>query len=51
MPRFVALVAVAASLFATLVGCGTHEPAEVSPAALDEHRVQMEEISARERGG
>lgn len=51
MSRFVVLFAVAASLLATLVGCGTHEPPEVSPAALEEHRVQMEEISARERGG
>jgi hypothetical protein len=51
MSRFVVAFAVAGSLLATLVGCGAHEPAEISPAALEEHRVQMEEISARERGG
>lgn len=51
MNRTVVAFALAASLLATLSGCGTHEPPEVSPAALEEHRQQMQDISARERGG
>jgi hypothetical protein len=51
MSRFVVAFAFAASLGVTAIGCGTHEPAEVDPAALEAHRKQMEDISARERGG
>lgn len=51
MPRFVVAFAVAASFLATAIGCGTHEPAQLDPAAFEEHLKQMEDISARERGG
>ena len=51
MHRFVVAFALAASLFVSFVGCGTHESPETSAADLEAHRQEMEAISARERGG
>jgi hypothetical protein len=52
MRRLLPLLAIAILFPMGLVGCGgPPEPAKLSDAELEEHRQEMIETSARERGG
>ena len=51
MSRCFAAFALVASFVVSAVGCGTHEPPEMSAEAIEQHRQEMIDVSARERGG
>ena len=52
MRRLIPFVAIAMLLPLGFVGCGGDpEPAKLSDAEMEEHRQEMIETSARERGG